>query len=126
MLDRRAQGGEQEIRLGLRRGRAERMGGQHDEFVAAEPGDQVIGLDMAAEPRRRLDQQGIAGIMAERVVDRFEIVEIDQEEVDASARSETGRGLLQPLLEEQAVGQLGSAHHASPASAHAPRPPCAR
>ena len=49
------------------------------EFVAPEPGDQVLGADAASEAGRQLHQQGVAAFMAEGVVDIFEVVDIDEQ-----------------------------------------------
>ena len=50
-----------------------------DEFVAAKPRHDVARAQRAAQPARDLHQQHVAGIMAERIVDDLEAVEIDEQ-----------------------------------------------
>jgi hypothetical protein len=70
----------------------------HDEFIAAQPGYQVAGPDAAAQALRHFLQQFVADVMAQRVVDVLEIVEIDQHQGQLP-------GL--PLADAQGVGELG-------------------
>ena len=60
---------------------------QHDELVAADARDRVGLADGGLQTGRRLDEQQVAGRVAERVVDRLEPVE-----VDVQARRTCGRG----------------------------------
>ncbi len=80
------------------------------ELVAAEPGDQ-IGLARAS-PQRRADashQHLVADGVAERVVDRLEVVEIDAEHRDRLAALGCAALDLVHLrrAEQRAVGQVG-------------------
>jgi hypothetical protein len=50
------------------------------ELVAAEPGDGASAVDGRAQPVADLDEQGVAGAVTERIVDRLEAVEIEDEE----------------------------------------------
>ena len=50
-----------------------------DELVAAEAGDQVAGAHGGAQPVGHLDEQLVAGGVAERVVDDLEVVEVEEE-----------------------------------------------
>ena len=52
----------------------------HGELVAAEPCTRVLGTDARLEPLRDLDEQLVAGRVAEAVVDRLEVVEIDEQD----------------------------------------------
>ena len=80
---------------------------QHDELVAAEASDEMAArgvLDTSAG----LDQQGVAGRVAECVVDDLELVEI--EAMQSEQRAASGRGaemMLELLLEHGAIGQAG-------------------
>ena len=75
------------------------------EFVAAEPGDGVGGAHAASKARGDLLQQRVADLVAERVVDRLEAVEIDEHEREARALARrVDRRLLEPVVEKQAVG----------------------
>ena len=49
---------------------------EHAEFVTAEPGDGVAGACTAQQSLPGLDQQRVAGGMAQVVVDEFEVVKI--------------------------------------------------
>ena len=51
-----------------------------DEFVAAEPRHDVARAQGAAQPVGDFHQQHVAGIMAERIVDDLEPVEIDEQQ----------------------------------------------
>ena len=50
-----------------------------DEFVAAEPRHHVAGAQRAAQAPRDFHQQQVAGVVAERIVDDLEAVEIDEQ-----------------------------------------------
>ena len=58
------------------------------------------------QARGDLDQHLVAGRVAERVVDRAEAVQAEQQHRDARAQRPRER-LLEALLEEQAVRQAG-------------------
>ena len=77
---------------------------EHGELVAAEPGDQVLLADGAAQALGDLDQQPVAGLVAEAVVDDLEVVEVEEEDGDALARV---GGPLQRGDERGAVRQAG-------------------
>ena len=82
---------------------------QHDELVAAEAGDGVARRARSrAEPAGHLDEQLVAGGVAERVVDDLEAVEVDEEDDDVFASAVgPGERLAQPVEQERAVGQPG-------------------
>ncbi len=54
-------------------------GGDDGEFVAAEPRDQIVAAQRAAQPLRDVADQLVADRMAERVVDVLEVIEVDVE-----------------------------------------------
>ena len=60
--------------------RSMNSGKQHDEFVATEPGDAIRFSRDRPEARSRFDQQRITGIVAQRVIDVLEPVEVDQQQ----------------------------------------------
>ena len=78
---------------------------EHGELVAAQARREVARLQRAAQAPGDGLQQLVADRMAERVVDRLEVVEVEEEDrVVAPARGEQ----LAELVEEQrAVGQAG-------------------
>ena len=57
-----------------------RVLGQHGELVAAEPGHEVAVPDGAGDPLGDRDEQGVAGGVAERVVDDLEVVEVEEQD----------------------------------------------
>ena len=78
------------------------------ELVAAEPGGGVPGPYRVLEAAGRLDQQLVAGLVAQAVVDPLEAVEVDEEHGGARvARAAAGEGLADALGEQGAVGQVG-------------------
>ncbi len=65
---------------------------QHDdELVAAQAPQQVGRLDAGAQPFGELDQQGVAGRMAEAVVDVLEVIEIEKYQGELLARGAVRR-----------------------------------
>ena len=81
---------------------------QHGELVAAQAGEQVAAADDRAQAARDLDQQLVAVVVAERVVDLLEAVEVDQQERGRVALTLGGADrLLAALVQERAVGQAG-------------------
>ena len=55
---------------------------QDDELVAAEPGDAVALPHDPRQPRPDLLKQQVAVVVAERVVDLLETVEVEQQQRD--------------------------------------------
>ena len=80
---------------------------QDDELVAAEPSQHVLRADLLAQALRELDQQLIAGSVAERVVDVLEMIDVEegQRDVAAGRAGIDGRGDQVPQL--RAVRQPG-------------------
>ena len=52
---------------------------QHHELVAAEARRRVAGADALREPLGHVDQRLVAGAVAEAVVDRLEVVDIEED-----------------------------------------------
>ena len=52
---------------------------QERELVAAEAGDGVVGPQRRLQPARDGDQQLVADVVAERVVDELEAVEVEEQ-----------------------------------------------
>jgi hypothetical protein len=84
-------------------------GGEQDgELVAAEPGHGVVAADRALEPPGHLDQQQVARVVAEVVVDLLEPVEVEhQHGGPAGAGPRRGQGRLGPCLEGGPIRQPG-------------------
>ena len=102
---------------------------QHGELVAAEPRRRVGGPQGALEPRGHDPEQVVAGLVAERVVDRLEVVDVDVEDRDV-ARAAVER-VRHPVHEQAAgsrarSGDRGTPGARAPPGARAARPPCGR
>ena len=81
---------------------------QHRELVATQPRHRIGRPQGAAQPHRHFLQHLIAGVVAERVVDFLEAVEIDQQHGEAALIAMRSQDrLLQPVLEQRAIGQIG-------------------
>ena len=78
---------------------------QDGELVAAEPRRQVARAQAGAQAARERDQQLVADLVAEAVVDVLEVVEVEQEH-DGAAVGPGDRG-LHLLREQLAVGEPG-------------------
>ena len=66
------------------------------------------GTDRPFEPPRDLGEDHVAGLVAEAVVDRLEVVEVDEHDRDQRAAAD-GRteGVRDAVGEERAVGEVG-------------------
>ena len=79
---------------------------EHHELVSAEAGDGVGLPHSARQPPGDLDEHLVAGLMPECVVDRLEVVEVDEQEGDATGAALQGQeGLGKPVLKRGPVGQ---------------------
>ena len=83
--------------------------GQHrDELVAAQPADEVVAPHAFLHAPRGFDQRLVADRVPERVVDRFETVEVDEQHADAAAAALRGREHVVEMVQRRgARGQLG-------------------
>jgi hypothetical protein len=79
----------------------------HREFVAAEPRDQIAVADAAPDPSRHRLQQLVADMVAERVVDALEFVDVDIEQGELLAARDLLQLAFHLLAEQYAVGQVG-------------------
>ena len=83
---------------------------QDRELVAAEPGDGVRRPHGRLEPARDRDQQLVSHLVAERVVDELEAVEVQEQDGRGGARvGALGAAdrLVEAVEEQHAVGQAG-------------------
>ena len=80
--------------------------GDDGEFVAAEAGHQILAAHDAAQPLGDVEDELVADVMAERVVDVLEVIEVD---VEHRRRRAAGAHIVdhgfEPLAEIDAVGQ---------------------
>jgi hypothetical protein len=82
--------------------------GQHGKLVAAQPRQGHAGAQLGQQAFAHGLEQLVAGVVAEAVVDALEVVQVQQQQGTAAlvglGRSQ---GLLDPVVEQQAVGQVG-------------------
>ena len=79
---------------------------QHRELVAAEARGGVGAADALVEPARDLDQHLVAGRVAEAVVDRLEVVEVEEDHGEPALLAPAARDRVAYALGEQrAVGE---------------------
>ncbi len=81
-------------------------GEQHRELVAADPHRQAVVADLGAQQLRDRDEQPVADVVAEQVIDGLEVVQVDQQHRRPSRR---GQGGVEPVAEQRPVGQPGQA-----------------
>ena len=88
-----------------RGGGAVRFGQQHNEFVTALTCHRIVFTQASGEPQRGFAQQCVAGMVAERIVDIFEAVQIDKQHRQRFAFAvRGGQHLLQPVVQQGAIG----------------------
>ena len=81
---------------------------EHRELVAAEAGDHVLRAQHGAQARADRAQQLVAGVVAERVVEHLQVVDVEEEQREAAALRVGARDRVAEALEQQgAVGQAG-------------------
>ncbi|MCY1285441.1 hypothetical protein D9M70_343770 [compost metagenome] len=81
---------------------------QHHELVAAEARQGVLVAQAAGQARGDFPQQGVAHRVAEAVVDRLEVVQVDEQQGAAARFAQlAGHGVLQAVEEQAPVGQAG-------------------
>ena len=79
---------------------------QHGELVAAQARGGVRPAQALVEARGGQAQQLVADLVAERVVDGLEVVEVDEQHRDAlAAAARVGQRVADAVLEERAVRQ---------------------
>lgn len=106
--------------VGDREGRGIRIGQHDDEFVPPKACHQIFFSDALPHALGHQLEQQVAGFVAEGVIDGLEVVEIDEDQGQGLLWSLL-QGLLEPLLQQAAVGQAGegviegeAAHHLFP------------
>ena len=78
------------------------------ELVATEPCDGVGSLQAPLDPPRDLDEQLVAGVVAQAVVDHLEAVDVEEQHGDlAGAPREAEESLAEAVEEERAIRQTG-------------------
>ena len=82
---------------------------QHGELVAAEARERVARAHAALEPPRDADQQLVAGLVSEAVVDRLEAIEVEVEHREQRLAQRAPRAVkqvLQAVEEQRAVREI--------------------
>ena len=81
---------------------------QNHKLISAQARHRIGFADARDNAPRDLLQQKVADVMAERVVQRLEIVEIDEQQRSLALASDAGgESLPQPIQQQAAVGQAG-------------------
>lgn len=84
------------------------IGQQDDELVTAQACDHVLVTQQRLQPTGRLDQHRIPDRMAQRVVDIFEVIEIEEKHAgDDAVMAKPAHLLLDLLHQVQPVGDPG-------------------
>ena len=93
---------------------------QDNELVAPQPCHQILFAHAVAHPLGHHIEQDIPGLMAEGVVDRLEVIEIDKHQCQRTGHLLLHQ-FLEPLLQQATIGQPGegvvegeAAHHLLP------------
>src|SRR5204862_5280578 len=81
---------------------------QDGELVATESGGGVVGADRGEQPLCDHRERGVCVDMAEGLVDRLEVIEVDEQD-PGSARVPTApaKGVFEPVDEQRAVRETG-------------------
>ncbi len=78
------------------------------EFIAAHAGQRIGGAQAALQARRQLAEQFVAVGVAVGVVDKFEAVDVDEQNGQGIGGARRGgEGELQPIVEQSAIGKAG-------------------
>ena len=81
---------------------------QHGEFVAAEPGGGIAVAQAGEQASRHALQHPVAGRVAQAVVDRLEVIQVQHHDGGHALFAAGQRQRLgEPVAEEFAVGQVG-------------------
>ena len=81
---------------------------QDDELVATHPADRVGVAQRARQPCGHGDEQPVAGLVAERVVDVLEVVEVDeQRRARRAVAPAADQELLDAVHDQRPVRQVG-------------------
>jgi hypothetical protein len=92
---------------------AVRQRGEHGELVAAEAGEEVAAAQHLAQAMGDLDQEPVALLVAERVVDLLEAIEVDQQQQGGSQREEEGARVAGDRLRGRLIGHVALEHAAA-------------
>ena len=80
----------------------------HGEFIAADARRHVDGADAFTEQARHMAQHFVSSLMAQGVVDRLEIIEVDEgQNAGAFQAHGDGKGMAELFVETAAVDQPG-------------------
>ena len=89
-------------------GRFAKLLEQNHKLVSAQSRYRVGFADAGEDAPSDLLQQEIADVMAEGIVQRLEIIEVDEEQCSLAFASDAGgQGLPQPIQQQATIGQAG-------------------
>jgi hypothetical protein len=77
------------------------------ELVAGEPSEKITWLERAGHAVRELDQQLVAGVMPERVVDLLETIQVEHHDEGQVVTDTTCGNIHDLVLERGPVGEAG-------------------
>ena len=81
---------------------------QHHKLVAAEARRRVAGADAVGQALGHVDQRRVAGAMTEAVVDRLEVVDVEEHHPEpALLAPRAADRVTHPLHEQRPVGEIG-------------------
>jgi hypothetical protein len=83
------------------------VGQQDRELVAAKAHQQVVGVEVVGQARADLAQELVAHVVAERVVDLLEAVQVHDQQGDRLPLGSLGQGGVQLAVQQAAVAQAG-------------------
>ena len=81
---------------------------QHHEFIAADARHGVVAAQVATQTQRHILEQQVADMVAERIVDRLEAIEVEEHQREVAAVAlDLADHLLDAVFQQDAVGQTG-------------------
>jgi hypothetical protein len=80
---------------------------QDGKLIAAQPGDRIEVAHAIAQASGHGAQQRIAGPVTKRIVDAFEVIEVEAENGMLFAAADAGEGLAHLLVKRHPIGQIG-------------------
>jgi hypothetical protein len=84
--------------------------GEYHELVTTDAGYRIGLAQTAQQAPADLDQQQVAGGVAVAVIDQLEVIQVDEQQGEAALLTMgLGDGLVDAVLQQEAIGQTGQA-----------------
>src|ERR1035441_5594439 len=80
---------------------------QSGEFIPAQPGQHIAAEQLVINARGHFLEVNVAHMMAEGVVDRLELVEVEIDHSEDAARASLLNQNIKPLVQREAVVNIG-------------------